>query len=182
MRRATLLLAVVAALAVSAMVVGRLATFVDAQDTAQTAMAGHPLVGTWVVVDQRDTTDAPSLTVFSADGIVLDASAAGKVGAGSWEATGPRSGAATFVYVFEGPGGNYRANVVIRAALEVDEPGNAFTARYSYTETAPDGTVVRSLDSVANGVRIPVEPVEAAGSPLAGFPTVAVPSSGTPTP
>src|SRR5690349_4122084 len=133
MRRALLLVAVVATLAGSAVVADRLVSRADAQDSAQAAMAGHPLVGTWVVDDPSNPTGAPSLTVFTSDGVVLDASAAGRTGAGSWKATGPRSGAATFIYVIQGPAGNYRANVVIRTALDVDASGKTLTARYSYT-------------------------------------------------
>ncbi|HEY7034405.1 MAG TPA: hypothetical protein VH482_23920 [Thermomicrobiales bacterium] len=179
MRRAIVVLALVSVIGIAGAALGRSAMETGAQEDTATA-AGHPLVGTWIIDDVNNPTDAPSLTVFTADGIVLDASAAGRTGAGSWRVTGPRSGAATFVYVIEGPAGNYRANVIIRAALDVAAGGNTLTARYSYTAVAPDGTVVRSLRSTARGVRVSVEPVEAEGSPLAGFPTVEAAPQGTP--
>ena len=179
MRRIIVVLALVSVIGVAGVIMGRSAIGIGAQaDTT----AGHPLVGTWIVLDERDTTAAPSMTILTSIGIVFDASAAGRVGAGSWEATGPRSGAATFVYVFEGQTGDLSATAVIRAAIEVNDAGDTFTADYSYTSVAPDGTVVDSLTSTARGVRVSVEPVENAGTPLARFPTVAVPATGTPAP
>jgi hypothetical protein len=181
MRRATLLLVVVVVVTIGVLVTFHFATRAEAQDGAQPAMVGHPLVGTWIVDDAADPMDAPSLTIFTSDGIVLDESATGHTGAGSWQITGPRSGAATFVYVYEGPDGNYRGNVIIRAVLDIDASGNTLTADYSYTAVAPDGTVLRSLEGKTHGVRVAVESVDAVGTPLAGFPTVeSAPSTPSP--
>jgi hypothetical protein len=153
----------------------------SAQEATPAAMTGHPLVGTWVVYDENVPTGAPSLTVLTSDGVVIDASANGRAGAGSWQPTGPRSGEATFVYIIDGNGG-YQSYVVIRASVEVDASSDAFTARYSYTVVAPDGSILDAFEGTTEGVRVPVEPVEAGGSPLAGFPVVQVSPEATPAP
>jgi hypothetical protein len=171
LHRPIVVLALVSVIGIAGITFGRGAIGIGAQEDTVTT-AGHPLVGTWIVDDVNDPADAPSLTTFTGDGIVLDASAAGHTGAGAWKVTGPRSGLATFVYVIQGPAGDYRANVIIRVSLEVAKDGTALTAHYSYTAVAPDGTAVDTRESTARGVRVPIEPVEAGGQPLAGFPTV----------
>jgi hypothetical protein len=133
-------------------------------------------------VDERDATDAPSLTVFSSEGTVMDASASGHVGAGSWAPVDSTTGLMTLVHVFEGGGGGLSGSGVIRATIEIDDAGNTFIARYSYNEVAADGAVVRSLTSIAKGVRVPVEPVEHAGTALQGFPVVGTPVGASPSP
>ncbi|HYP61589.1 MAG TPA: hypothetical protein VEQ36_14255, partial [Thermomicrobiales bacterium] len=41
----------------------------SAQDASPAAMAGHPLVGTWIITrDITNTTEVPVVVVFTADG------------------------------------------------------------------------------------------------------------------
>ena len=61
----------------------------SAQDATPAAMAGHPLVGTWIVDPEPDNpANVPSLVTYSSDGIVIDPAAGF---AGSWKPTGPRT-------------------------------------------------------------------------------------------
>jgi hypothetical protein len=151
------------------------------------ATAGHPLVGAWVVDTSaeaagqpQEATIPPDVTVFTDEGSVIDASGAGEPGVGSWEATGPRTAALTFVLPIQEE--DFAGTVVIRATVEVDATGETFAGPYSYTVVAADGTVVDAGRDMARGTRIPVEPVEAGGTPLAAVPTwtPATPAPGTP--
>ena len=76
-------------------------------------------------------------------------------------------------------GGSY---FVVRGSLAVDATGDTATATVSQTHVSPDGTV---LDQLAEGMstylRLRVEPQDAVGQPLAGFPAW-MSSSATPTP
>jgi hypothetical protein len=149
-----------------------------AQDATPAPMAGHPIIGTWVV--DRDVTtvnDAPSVVVYTADGGLLDPS---QGVAGVWQATGPRSAAWTLVPFIEGGAGGYLA---IRSTGEVDEGGNRLDSPYSFTVITPDGTVVASGQGMSRYTRLQVEPIEEGGKPLAGFPTwePASPPDATPT-
>lgn len=154
------------------------APLASAQETTPVAMAGHPMVGTWVV--DRDTTkanDAPSIVVYTADGGLIDPS---QGVAGVWEATGPRSAAWTLVPFIQAGAGGYLA---IRSTGEVDEGGNTLDSPYSFTVVAPDGTVMASGQGMSRYTRLPIEPIEAGGTPLSGFPTwtPAPPTDATPT-
>jgi hypothetical protein len=150
----------------------------SAQETTPTAMAGHPLVGTWIFdKDIANPSEVPSVVVFTADGGLLDPS---EGVAGAWQATGPRSAAWTLVdFVTDGPAGY----VVVRSTGEIDEGGDALAGPYSFTVVAADGTVLASGQASSTAVRLPIEPIEAGGTPLAGFPTwtPATPTPSTPT-
>ena len=150
----------------------------DAQDATPTSTAGHPLVGTWIFdKDIANPSEPPSVVVFTADGGLLDPS---EGVAGAWQATGPRSAAWTLVdFLTEGPAGY----VVVRSTAEIDEGGDALAGPYSFTVVAADGTVLASGEASSTAVRLPIEPIEAGGTPLAGFPTwtPAPPPAATPT-
>jgi hypothetical protein len=158
------------------LVVGRAAT-ATAQNATPVAgtMAGHPLVGTWIVSEPGQ---APSVVAFTSDGIVVDTEVEGGTGVGSWQPTGERTAALTFVVPINESG--FEAIVVIRATGEVSADGATFTAQYSVTGQGPDGSVVFADEGQVTGVRVPVEPVEAKGTPLAGFPTWTPSEEGTP--
>ncbi len=137
-----------------------------AQEATPVTMAGHPMVGTWVVDrDTTITTDAPSVVVYTADGGLLDPS---QGVAGVWQATGPRSAAWTLVPFLQAGAGGYLA---IRSTGEVDAGGNTLDSPYSFTIVAPDGTVVASGQGMSRYTRLQIEPIEAGGTPLTGFPT-----------
>lgn len=167
-------LVLLAAVLVAGVALGRGAG-TSAQDATPAAMAEHPLVGAWVVDSSaEDPSDAPAVAVISADGSLIDTEGV----AGTWRATGPRTASSTFVIVSDDGAGS----VVIRGSFEVDEAGETWTQPYSFTVVAADGTVLASGRDTARARRIPVEPVEAEGTPLAAVPTwtPATPEAGTP--
>jgi hypothetical protein len=152
-------------------------------------MAGHPLVGAWVIDvsaeapgQPQEATVAPNVTVFTDEGIVLNAAPGAGTDVGAWEATGPRTAALTFVGLIQEEG--FAGSVVIRATVEVDAAGETFSGPYSYTVVAADGTVADAGRDTSRGVRIPVEPVEAEGTPPAAVPTWTpeTPAAATPAP
>lgn len=137
-----------------------------AQD-ASADLTAHPLIGTWVVDTNVDMdTDPPEIGIFHADGSVFGLGASRWV-SGAWEAADDSTGLATMVGVFDANGGGY---VVLRGPHAVDETGDAWTCECTFTVVAPDGTVLDSGQATAHATRLPIEPVEAAGQPLAGFP------------
>jgi hypothetical protein len=152
-----------------------------AQDATPTSMAGHPLVGTWIVDrNPGDSTDAVTAVVYTADSGWIDP----LVGAaGTWQATGPHSAAWTAIgLVDEGAGGYF----ALRTSAEIDDAGMNFAGTASVTIVAPDGTVVTTISGgpMSHGVRLQVEPVEAGGTALTGVPTwtPATPTPSSPTP
>lgn len=169
MRRASVLVALVAAVLVGAVGVGRAAVTATRQATPGAA-AQHPLVGTWIVdPEPDDPTNPPSFDVYMADGTAINIGSEGAT-AGAWEATGPRTATVTFVGLFGGVGSG--TSFIVRANVEVDETGQGFTAPHSFTLVAADGTVLAAAEGgAARGTRINPEPREAVGTPLAGLPT-----------
>jgi hypothetical protein len=159
---------------------------VAAQDATPAAMAGHPLVGTWIIDrNPADPTEMPTTQVLTADGGLIDPSVGA---AGVWTATGERTADFTLIAIFaeDRPaigvavgGGSY---FLVRGSITVDAGGDTGTATISQTHVAPDGTV---LDQLAEGtstyLRLKVEPQDAVGQPLAGFPAW-MPQAATPTP
>ena len=151
-----------------------------AQDATPTAMAGHPLVGTWIVDrNPDDPTEIPTYNVLTADGGLIDPTVGG---AGVWEATGPDTANFTLTGTIAELGGYF----VVRGSIAVDAGGDTATAWGSSTIVAADGTILdQQMDERAQGahlVRIKVEPPEAMGQPLAGFPAWTPPPPATPAP
>jgi hypothetical protein len=148
----------------------------SAQDAAAD-MAGHPLVGTWIVDPEPDNpANVPSLVTYSSDGIVIDPVAGF---AGSWEPTGPR----TAVFTLSGiPGDGSGGYIAIRGPVEVEEATDMTNGPYTVTIVGADGTVQATVEGTGRATRLPAESGEP-GMPLAGFPTwtPATPEAATPT-
>lgn len=139
-----------------------------AHQAAPDDLAGHPLIGTWIVDTNVDTeTDAPEIGIFTADGSTFGLGASRWV-SGAWEAADDSTGSVTIAGVFDANGGGY---VVVRGPHEVDATGNAWTCTCTFTVVAADGTVLDSGTATAHATRLPIEPETAMGMPLAGFPT-----------
>jgi hypothetical protein len=120
-----------------------------AQDATPSDMAGHPLVGAWIVdITPEDPANAPTVVLFTADGFFIDP----KFGfSGVWEPTGPASGAFTFIGIIEDAGFNgYIAN---RGEIEVDETGNGWanvgSPGVAGMTVAADGTVLETSPEFA---------------------------------
>jgi hypothetical protein len=148
----------------------------SAQDATPTAMAGHPIVGTWVIDrNTATTTEVPVVVVFTDTGGFIDP---GQGVAGVWEPTGPRSAAKTIIGFPEGGAGGY---AVIRATWEVDEGGDTMSGPAVVTIVTPDGTVVATNELTSHATRLRVDPIENGGTALAGFPTWTPAPPATPT-
>jgi hypothetical protein len=135
-----------------------------AQDATPIPMAGHPIIGTWLVDRQSDAvTDAPTINIMTADGAVIDP--VFNVG-GAWQEVGPRTAAATLYGVIDGGQGGY---LVVRSLNEVDDTGMHIMGPYTVTIVAPGGTVVMTADGAGRATRLPVQPMEDGGTPLPGI-------------
>src|SRR6185503_897035 len=89
-----------------------------AQESTPDAMAGHPIVGTWIVDRDVDgSTEAPTMLVHTADGSTIDPLFDV---CGGWQPTGPHSANVTLFGLIDGGSGGY---IVIRASVEIDEAG-----------------------------------------------------------
>jgi hypothetical protein len=140
----------------------------SAQDSV--SMADHPWVGAWVINrDPSDTTESPTLNVVTADGGIIDP----VMGVcGVWEATGLTTWNFTImgITVETLAGGGAGSYAIIRGSGEVDASGDAAMGTASVTVVAADGTVLFSAQGPNTATRIKVEPMDAIGTPFAGFP------------
>ena len=130
----------------------------SAQDTTAEAMAGHPLVGTWVVMvpgavipqifgpDGSVVTAFPPNSVDPALGLAFHGAALGR-----WEATGDRSGHFTVIQARSDADGVYVGTFQYEANPEVSADGR------SLVNTKPQRVIVRdaannvTLDQVFSG-------------------------------
>ena len=141
------------------------------------AMAGHPIVGAWLLdVDTNDPANPPALAIFHEDGTYVQAEADGGNGVGVWEATGAHRVALTQLFHQQGETGEFAGTLMVRAAIDLDEAGDAWTAEYTLEFTGPDGTSAGEMGpGTAMAERITVEPM---GTPVGPLMPEAV---GTPT-
>jgi hypothetical protein len=148
---------------------------VAAQD-AQSEMAGHPFVGTWVVYDPADSAGMPTTNIITADGGLIDPTIGA---AGVWTATGGRTADFTLIALLGEDGGSY---FLVRGSITVDAGGDTASNTASATHVAPDGTVLDEMaESTSTYLRLRVEPQDAVGQPLAGFPAWTPQAAATPT-
>ena len=155
-----------AALGVASTGLALSATAHAAQEATPGSTVVHPIVGTWVV-DRvpGDDSESPTIIILTADGAFIDP--IGGTG-GSWQATGPQSVTWTAVGMFDGGAGGY---LLIRSEITVDAAGMTYDGNSDISVVAPDGTVQTTFQGTPHGMRMPIEPLTASGSPLAGFPT-----------
>ena len=157
MRRLSVLLSVLAVALVALFAAGR-ASGTTAQDATPGALAGHPLVGSWVLdTNADDPANPPSLARFSADGGYVEVDVDG-VAVGSWEATGERTATLTFAFLEAGDG-QFFGTGTVRATIEVDAGGDGLTAQYTLEFVGPDGTGGGGYGPcTATAARMAVEP------------------------
>jgi hypothetical protein len=151
-----------------------------ARDATPNAMAGHPLVGTWVLDPSPDIpTNAPAVAFFTTHGIFADPKFAF---AGVWEPTGLTTAAYTFLFVIEEP--DFSGYVAARGDIEVDATGDAWTNLGGAMTVAADGTVVATdPPSLSTARRLRVIAADALGTPMPEVATwePAPPTDATPT-
>ena len=174
MRRRSVLVSGLTGTLASVFAVGRTTM---AQEATPTTMAGHPFVGTWVVYDPADPTGMPTTNIITADGGLIDPTIGA---AGVWVATGERTADFTLIALFAEGGGSY---YLVRSSITVDAGGDTATNTFSETHVAPDGTILDQRAQANSAyVRLKVEPQDAVGQPLAGFPAWTPQAAATPTP
>lgn len=154
-----------------------LATRVHSAAAQDAASTGHPYIGVWLVDRDPDSSaDSPTINIMTADGALIDPLLA--LG-GAWEPSGPRSAMFTLLTLINGGLGGY---VVIRGFDDVDEAGMNTSGMYSVTIVGTDGVVLRTVEGRSRATRMPVQPIEDGGTPLAEIPawTPAPPPNATP--
>ena len=129
------------------------------------AMSKHPIVGSWEIdTDAADPENLPSLLIVGADGSYLEVDGEGGVGVGRWESTGDQTADLNIWFLASGeddPTGGYGR---VRAAVEIAEDGQSFTANYTIEFVSGDGTTTGEYGpATASGTRLSVEPM---GSPV----------------
>ena len=129
----------------------------------------HPFVGAWIYTVDGFPEAFTVLAAIDADGTWLDTGADGPSSIGSWEATGPNSFSLTFHSLSLTEDGSV-VLFTIRAAGEVSEDGQSWTAEYTAEltgEGAPPRRVRRRLrDRNAYQRRADGHPSRSRGSPL----------------
>jgi hypothetical protein len=147
--------------------------------TAPAVLAGtadHPLVGSWTADTNVDDPSNPlSSVVFNSDGTYLQVDVQG-VAVGSWAATGAQTANLTAI-VREQDQAGQAVTITIRAAFEVAEDGNSFTASYTLEFATPDGSTGQQGPGTATGTRIAVE---APGEPVGPITGPETPSGASP--
>ena len=142
---------------------------IRAQDaTPPTALAEHPLVGSWLIAVAEDPSRPQTLNTFWADGNALFTVSDGPTFQGTWVATGPRTAALTLFAIAHPPGEDAIGLVRISSSFnEVAEAGDTFRGEAEIETIAYDGTVLESVHVSVIGTRITVRPM---GTPAAGTP------------
>ena len=171
MRRLTVVVAAVAFAPIGLLVVAPDLGTVG-RGATPAALAEHPAVGAWVFdTNADDPANAPSYAVFHADGTYLEAHPTVGIGVGAWRATGERTADLTIVFQDLDPGAAVAPGALtIRAAVEVDATGETLIAPYTFEGRGPDGAVLFAAALTATAVRLEVEPMAAAGTPVAAAP------------
>ncbi|MFL5760596.1 MAG: hypothetical protein ACJ789_12785 [Thermomicrobiales bacterium] len=166
MRRILVLAILLAVVLGGLLIFGRAAT-IGAQDSTPAAMAGHPLVGTWLLdTDTGDPNNSPTLATFTADGIYTQLDADGSVGIGSWQTTGDTSAAMTF-HGFNTEDGQYSGMFTVRAAIEVAADGHSLTATYTLEFVSADGTATGQYGpGNVTGTKVAVEAMGTPQGPI----------------
>jgi hypothetical protein len=138
-----------------------------AQDAATPVpLAGHPLVGSWLIALAEDPARPQTLNTFWADGNALFTVADGTTFQGTWVATGPRTAALTLYAIASPPGEEPIGFVRISSSYnEVAETGDTFRGEAVIDTIDYDGTVLESFPVSVVGTRVTLHPV---GTPAAG--------------
>ncbi|MDP9367176.1 MAG: hypothetical protein M3Q03_02690 [Chloroflexota bacterium] len=181
MRRASVLVSLLAVVLVGLVAVSRIAGDTVAQEATPAAGGGHPIIGTWRVFLEGLPgvhgllTHAADGTMVSSDPITSpDPSGGGVVflsaAHGVWEATGPDTAAYTFQQLVADANGHLAVVVTVRGERQVSADGQTFTSAYAYSVADPAGAVLDAGGGTVRGERMTVEPMDMMGTPTAATP------------
>ncbi|MBW3634535.1 MAG: hypothetical protein KY456_16070, partial [Chloroflexi bacterium] len=134
-------LALVSVAAIAGVVaLGGATTRTDAQEGTPQPVAGHSIIGAWLLdVDTEDPVNPPSLAIFHDDGTYLQADSDGSNGIGVWEVTGANSATLTALFYGQDEAGEFAGAVQLRATIAIDEAGDSLTAEYTLEFIDPAG-------------------------------------------
>jgi hypothetical protein len=124
----------------------------------------HPLVGSWLVLDESYVGAQPALATFSSDGIYHQADAQGLNTYGTWEPTGPSSAALTAVQLV--PDATDTATITARGSIDVSPDGQRFIAAYTLEITGSDLPPGQYGPGSASAIRIRIETMGTPEAPL----------------
>jgi hypothetical protein len=102
----------------------------SAQDATLAAMAGHPIVATWLLTFPADPGSGPGLNSYTADGITFQTDPARGDAQGAWEPKGERTAVMNLVFLAL-DGNPVQGKARVRATLEVDATGDAFAGVFT---------------------------------------------------
>ena len=148
-------------------VVVALLGLVAAARRTDAARAGHPLVGAWLLSLPDEPDASPRLNSYTADGIAVQTHPAGTNAQGVWAPTGERTAVLTLLLLGLARGATQGTGRV-RAVLEVDATGDAFTGSFTVEFVAADGAS-RGEEAPLRvaGTRVRAEPPAARATPPA---------------
>ena len=152
-----------------------------AQEATPVAMASHPIVGAWYFdFDPANPGTLFVYTIFHADGTRTDVHPFAGTGIGAWEATGERTGRAINKYlnIATAPGDFVQGIVTVWSTFAVAEDGDSTTEEAVVELRGSDGAVVALFGFSGGGMRpLVVEPAPPLGTPVAGTPGAATPTT-----
>lgn len=147
---------------------------VSAQEATPTAMATHPIVGTWSFdFDPEHPGTLFVYTIYHADGTRTDVHPFAGTGIGTWQATGERTGEAINKYqnIAGKPGDFVPGTVTVWESFTVDASGDTFTGEAVVELRASDGAVVARFAFTGEPQhRLTVEPPPVVETPAAATP------------
>ena len=153
----------VAAISSLVLLVGCLLVMVQAPPgtaaQSETAMAEHPVVGSWLVYETNPPNGGPAVlsgvATFFADGNALLSGFGDQDYQGAWTADGTHE--ATFTVVAPSAGGFGEIDQ-IRAGVEVATDGGPFRGTYSFDVLRDDGSSTFNYNGPIEGRRVEVQP------------------------
>jgi len=153
-------------LAIGLLAIGGFASATVAQDASATA--DSPAVGAWLLQDASDPTGAPFVAIIHSDGTYSQWDPQG-ASVGSWESTGPNTGAITITQIGVDPETGAFGSTAIRGTFETAADGESLTATYTVEFVGPDGSDTGQMGPGAvTGTRIAIEPMGTPVAPLTG--------------
>jgi hypothetical protein len=154
----------------------------DATPEAMTALATHPVVGTWELTGELGEETFPYLAMFHAGGTYLEIYPWGPIFVGVWNPTGART--AEGISVGYGLADDRLERGEGRWTAEVDATGNTihtdgpFVSRF-----VDDGAITLAVEGPVSGTRLAVLPiVPLAALVPAGTPVISPDQAGAATP
>lgn len=125
-------------------------------------VAGHPLVGAWIAVNDLDPSATPSQVIIDSEGTaILFTDEAPYVGV--WQATGATTAQATLVSTVAGGVATFRVDVTVA------DDGATFHGTYTFESACGCGDTTGELGpGSVSGTRITLDPM---GEPVGPLPT-----------